>query len=264
MQDVKEYWDTRAREYATAPAATTNDVHLRELEIASLVTELRRLGVGPRSRVLDVGCGNGYSTLRVAEALPGVRFAGVDFSEQMIESANRLLASRPDLADRVSFSVGDATDLSGAPKDVDAVITDRCLINLETLERQALAIRRIAERLRPGGHYVAIENFVEGHDEMNRLREAVGLAAIPVRWHNRFFTEQEFCRAAGPWFEAPRFWEFSSSYYFATRVIYAAMCRMRGEEPDYDHEIHRLAVRIPPAGAMSPIRMATLTRRTAP
>jgi hypothetical protein len=55
--------------------------------------------------------------------------------------------------------------------------------------------------------------------------------------------------------------DFSSSYYFATRVIYSKMCQMRSEKPDYDHDIHRLAIDLPDAGCFSPIRVAVLRKK---
>ena len=69
-----------------------------------------------------------------------------------------------------------------------------------------------------------------------------------MRWHNLYFREAEFAAPAAPFFDEITFKDFSSSYYFATRVIYSGMCKMRGEEPDYEHEIHQLAVTLPWTG----------------
>lgn len=262
---IKQYWDERAAAFITDPAATTDDVFLRELEIATLVKTLRRLGPAPGACVLDVGCGNGYSTVHVARAMPELIFLGVDFSERMIMAAERLRIASPDVSDRVTFKVANVLELRGAigEQAFPFVTTDRCLINLDTHEKQALALAEIAACTLPGGHYIAIENFAEGQLAMNEARRAVGLDDIPVRWHNLYFTESEFRRVAERFFESIEFDDFASSYYFATRVVYAGMCKMRGETPDYRHEIHRLAVRLPEAGRFSPIRMSVMRRRRA-
>lgn len=259
---IKDYWETRAKENDNSPRATTNDVYLRRLEISTLVETITELALPEDSTVLDVGCGDGYTTLHVAAQLPQLRFLGVDYSENMIHTAQQA-AAQPDLAARIEFKVGDATNLKAACADQTfaVVTTDRCLINLSSLENQAKAIAEIAEHTRPGGYYLAIENFVEGQDNMNAQRQAVGLPDIPIRWHNFFFKEAEFLAAAEPFFELVRFKDFSSSYYYATRVIYSAMCQMRGEQPDYEHEIHQLAIKLPWAGQYSPIRMAVLQRK---
>jgi SAM-dependent methyltransferase len=262
-EQIKEYWEGRAKSYGGAPAATTEDTFLRELEIATLIRTLRELDVPQTARVLDVGCGDGYSTIRIAEALPKMSFLGIDYSEGMMSLAGRRLAACPELTNRVSFMVGDVEELEAVCAGVTygAVISDRCLINLDSLENQFRAIAQIAKCTAGGGFYIAIENFIEGHENMNAARREVGLPPIPVRWHNLYFREYEFVRATSPFFRDITFSDFSSSYYFATRVIYSAMCQMRGETPDYNHEIHRLSVRLPPFGEFSPIRMAVLRRK---
>jgi len=64
-----------------------------------------------------------------------------------------------------------------------------------------------------------------------------------------------------PFFDIVEVKDFSSTYYFATRVIYSKMCQMRMEEPDYHHEIHQLAVQLPWTGKFSPIRMVVMRRK---
>jgi SAM-dependent methyltransferase len=259
---IREYWQDRASQNEDSQAATTNDVYLRELEIATIVATVKSLA-GQPSSLLDVGCGDGYSTLAVAKALTGVAVRGMDYSSRMIEIARDRLARESESTRRVRFEVGDALDLVATlvSETFDVVLTDRCLINLPTLELQARAVEEIAAHVRPQGHYLAIENFADGQQNLNDARATVGLPPIPIRWHHRFFTSEEFLRATRDAFDIIETKDFSSAYYFATRVIYSAMCKMRGEEPDYNHDIHRLAVHLPRTGQFSPIRMVVLQKR---
>jgi ubiquinone/menaquinone biosynthesis C-methylase UbiE len=259
---IRAYWDKRAEEAADSPKATTEDIWLRELEIGAIADTLAGLEMAGSGRLIDIGCGDGYSTVRIAERLPGLAVLGVDFSGGMIENARRRLESKPELRDRMSFIRGDVSDLGSVCGDTyfDFALTDRCLINLDSYERQSDAISRIARSVKPGGYYVSVENFDEGHKNMNVARNALKLSEIPIRWHNLYFSESGFISAAEKHFEEIRFKDFSSSYYFATRVIYSAMCLMRGEEIDYNHEIHQLAVRLPWVGQFSPVRMAVLRK----
>jgi ubiquinone/menaquinone biosynthesis C-methylase UbiE len=261
---IRQYWEDRAKAYGSLPAATTDDVYLRESEIRTVIQTLCGLDVPTNSSVLDVGCGDGYSTLRVAQRFPGFSFLGVDYSQGMIENAQRRLKTEPELGGRVSFIKGDVLRLSELCGDeaYDVVLTDRCLINLDSVDDQSEAIAQIGTRTKPGGFYVAIENFIEGHENMNKARSAVGVPEIPVRWHNLYFHEREFVQSVERFFAIVALVDFASSYYFATRVIYSAMCQMRGEKPDYQHDIHKLAVDLPPFGQFSPIRMAVLRRKT--
>ncbi len=125
-------------------------------------------------------------------------------------------------------------------------MTDRCLINLTEPSDQELALAEIAAITRPGGYYLAIENFVEGHDKDQSCPRAIGLPQIPIRWHNKFFTHDEFLNSIAPHFDLVRSENFASAYYYATRVIYAKLCQDRGEHPDYLHDIHQFAVDLAP------------------
>ena len=260
-EKIRQYWEERAREYAASPGATTDDIYLRELEILTIIQTLHGINM-LSGTVLDVGCGDGHSTLAVAKALPNLSFLGVDYSEGMINLAQQKLCDFHQLKARVSFVVGDVTDLGQICGDssYDLILSDRCLINLESAPIQAHAIHEIAKHTKEGGYYIAIENFIEGHENMNRARYSVGLREIPVRWHNLYFSEKEFIGTVQNFFNILEFKDFSSSYYFATRVIYSKMCQMRGENPDYQHEIHQLAIHLPWFGQFSPIRMVVIQR----
>ena len=100
--------------------------------------------LAPRAgeRILDLGCGPGQLTSRIAES--GATVVGMDASAGMVEQAR---ANYPDLA----FRVGDAREFTvDAP--FDAVFSNAVLHWV--IEAEA-AVRRIAAVLRPGGRFVA-------------------------------------------------------------------------------------------------------------
>jgi cyclopropane fatty-acyl-phospholipid synthase-like methyltransferase len=61
------------------------------------------------TRVADVGCGHGASTIIMAQAYPNSRFVGFDFRGPSVERARRA-AERAGLADRATFETGGVTD----------------------------------------------------------------------------------------------------------------------------------------------------------
>jgi SAM-dependent methyltransferase len=265
IANIRHYWNERATQHADNPGATTDDIHLRELEVRTLHRALHGLCLPHGSRVLDAGCGDGFTTVRLAAACPNLSFVGFDYAPAMVANAQQRIQRQPSLARRVKVHVDDVTVVS--PQTLggtcDAAITCRCLINLPDVDWQRVAFERLAGCLKSGAVYLAIENFHEGQNDLNDARAAVGLPAIPLRWHNRFFTEQEFIELSREWFTLNEFVDFANAYYFATRVVYSRMCQMRGEPPDYDHDIHRLAVDLLPLplGRFSPVRLAILKRR---
>jgi ubiquinone/menaquinone biosynthesis C-methylase UbiE len=254
MNEIKNYWDERAREQRGTLTATTNDVYLRQLEASVMTRELACEPSG--STILDVGCGDGQTTLALANALPQLAFHGIDFSPEMIVSAEASLAAQPQLQGRVSFSVGSVIELDQAVSGkYQAIVTNRCLINLTQREQQYAALRQIAAHLQDGGLYLATENFSGGQVALNRLRVQCGLPEISVRWHNLYFDEAECLAEAERLFHTVELVNFSSMYYLITRVVYSALCKLDEREPDYMHPINKIATELPQMGDFSPIKL---------
>ena len=65
------------------------------------------------AKVADIGCGHGHSAVLMAEAFPNSTFVGIDPHEESIAAAIENAAAAG-VSDRVSFSVGTATDYAGA------------------------------------------------------------------------------------------------------------------------------------------------------
>ena len=68
-----------------------------------------RLRSEPPARVVDVGCGTGWSTIAIALAYPETEVVGIDLDESSIAAAVAN-ALELDLADQIQFMVRDATD----------------------------------------------------------------------------------------------------------------------------------------------------------
>ena len=98
--------------------------------------QLRAAGV---RRVLDVGCGTGIFSTRMADEL-GAEVIGVDFSEQMLEQASRRSTA-------VDWTRGDATRLPVADASVDAVV---CTEAFHWFDQEA-ALGEFARVSRDGG-----------------------------------------------------------------------------------------------------------------
>lgn len=105
---------------------------------------LRGAGLAPGMRVLDLGSGAGNVSRLVAEIVgPSGSVLGVDAAPEAVERAR---AHTP--AANVEFQVADVQTLEGVPRGFDAV-TGRLI--LLYLADPVAALRRAAERLRPGG-----------------------------------------------------------------------------------------------------------------
>jgi demethylmenaquinone methyltransferase/2-methoxy-6-polyprenyl-1,4-benzoquinol methylase len=99
----------------------------------------------PGARVLDACCGTG--DLAIASAREGAVVTGLDFSEAMLDRAQRK-------APELEWVRGDALDLPFADGTFDGATVGFGVRNVEDLERGLRELRRV---LRPGGRLGILE-----------------------------------------------------------------------------------------------------------
>jgi len=117
-----------------------DDKHSFVWKLAAGVVEL--LDAKPSERVLDLGCGTGHLTAKIAEA--GASVVGVDRSPEMIRQARLKYPS-------LQFEVMDARDIS-LDGTFDAVFSNA---TLHWVKEPVRVIAGIKKLLRPGGRFVA-------------------------------------------------------------------------------------------------------------
>lgn len=146
---------------------------------------LNLLDIPPGASVLDLGCGNGVLTRRLADM--GYRVIGLDDSSEMLEIAAR---TYPDLC----FMHGDATDFS-LPEPVDAVFSNAVF---HWIDDQDALLERIALALRPNGQLVC-EFGGRGCVESVHasLEKSFAVARIVLSAHILFSDYRRICSPTG-------------------------------------------------------------------
>jgi len=237
FEEVRNFWNSRG---GLGQMAGSRDVIAKEIEIATIAGYVR-----DGMRVLEVGCGNGLTAIEFSRRFK-IELTAMDYAEEMIGAA-RSLAKGVEIKGSLEFAVGDVQSLA-IDRQFDLVYTERVLINLPDWGAQRLAIDRITKCLAPGGVYVMCENSLDGLDGINALRQQVQLPKIDPPWHNRYFRDSELAGLSIPGVKLEKIDYYSSTYYFLSRVVNAALAAKQGKEPDYDAEINQLALRLPAFG----------------
>jgi SAM-dependent methyltransferase len=101
-----------------------------------------RLQAAPPARVVDIGCGYGWSSIGIARGYPRVQVDGFDLDEPSIERA-RENARQYGVADRVRFHVRDAGDPALAGQ-YDLVTAFECLHDMSNPVEALRTMRRLA------------------------------------------------------------------------------------------------------------------------
>jgi ubiquinone/menaquinone biosynthesis C-methylase UbiE len=104
-----------------------------------------RYGLSGGLRILDLGCGTGEITRRLADRYPQAQLVGVDILESNLEIAGR--ASQA-FADRIHYAVGDAFALQLPDRHFDLVV---CRHMSQAVPDFALVLDEIGRVLKTGG-----------------------------------------------------------------------------------------------------------------
>jgi cyclopropane fatty-acyl-phospholipid synthase-like methyltransferase len=145
------------------------DISLDDAGVRYLDRQLELAGFGTRgtpgassfARILDVGCGWGFTLRHLADRFPRCRsLDGVNISRAQLDHCARYLAGHG-LADRTNLYQCNARDLALLPdEDVPYdLVTIRGAISHFPYAVYEAAVRALAERVRPGGTVVISENL---------------------------------------------------------------------------------------------------------
>ncbi len=130
--------------------------------------------------VLDVGCGDGHLTARIAERLPKGSIVGVDASPDMVAFATRtFVTSAAPTPDNLSFKVADARAL-GYSDAFDLIVSFNAL---HWVPEQAQALGAMTAALHPAGRMM-LRLVVKGeHTSLETVAEEVRHEA---QWRSYF------------------------------------------------------------------------------
>jgi ubiquinone/menaquinone biosynthesis C-methylase UbiE len=264
VQHVLSHYKEEAAKHGASKASTMWDNTTRQRELDAIVQLIRHVSGGQvaQQRVLEIGAGNGVLLAHLNDVLPELSPVAVEFSPDMLAVAKQRQLPRATLLQ------GDVRSLPFEDNSFDIVVTERCVINLMDKHHQLEAFAQIARVLRPGGHYICIEAFTDGHQMMNQARDELGLPAIPQAHHNLWFDKGWFRESVAGAFEVvdlkvkPELPQenFMSSHYFVSRVLYPAVSK---REPLYNTAFVSFFGFLPPSGNFSPIQLFLLKRREA-
>lgn len=148
VSESRTIWDTNAEAWDARMSAGGG---WQSVLIAPTVEKM--LNIQPGERVLDLACGNGIFSRRLAEL--GATVIASDFSPKLIELAKQRTTEH---TDRISYSVADATNeaqllaLAGpAAQPFDAGVCNMAVMDMPEVEPLFRAVRQL---LKPNGRFV--------------------------------------------------------------------------------------------------------------
>jgi len=231
---VKHFWQSRAQDNVSESELTHRDIWQRWLEIEMIKGFLKK-----SDRVIDVGCGNGYTSKIIASLAHEI--VGIDYSEDMIKRAvvsDEVLGEETH-SENIIFAVCNVMELTTAKFGLfDVAISERCLINLGSWDDQKQAIANIAAVIKPEGRFLFIEGSQFGRNQLNQFRKSVGLEEMPPVWHNIDFNDSDLLNYLNGYFVLEHRLHFGV-YDFISRILHPLI--VEPEQPRYDSKINKIA-----------------------
>lgn len=117
----------------------------------------------PGMDVVDLGCGTGELTRKLADMLPDARVLGIDSSPEMLERAAAFAGTR------VRFECRSIEEQTGSGQKWDLVFSNAAL---QWVDRHETLFPALISDLRPGGQLL-VQMPAQHHNLTNRLLEAL-------------------------------------------------------------------------------------------
>ncbi|MEM1394193.1 MAG: class I SAM-dependent methyltransferase [Cyanobacteria bacterium P01_H01_bin.150] len=163
---TREAWNATAQIWDEKMGDDGNDFH-RYL-VRPAIEKLLQLK--PGQRILDIGCGNGLTTRRLASL--GAKITGIDFASEMINNARKRTSENKEL---IEYQVLDATDEAALLKlgenNFDAAVSAMALMDMAEIEPLFKALKKL---INPGGSFV----FAIMHPCFNSIHTILGAELI--------------------------------------------------------------------------------------
>jgi trans-aconitate methyltransferase len=156
-----ERWDAQQERY----------IPDREERFRVVIDVVRAATDGGPARVIDLGCGPGSLSRRLAEGLPEVEVVGVDADPLLLGLGRANTNPRVRLIEANLANPGWA-DATGLPGPWDAAVSSTALHWLEPADLSQL-YRTLAENMRPGGVFVNADHMGLGQPKLDTLADAV-------------------------------------------------------------------------------------------
>ena len=180
----------------------------------------------------------------VAKAFPELHIDGFDYVDAMAAGA-RELSGCAGVSDRTRIFTGNLLaidDIAGLGRDYDVVLSDRVVINLNSEELQGRGLRALAEKTKPGGLLLILENFIEAFERQNDGREMVGLPRRRPAEFNLFICAnhmEDWLKQIG--LRLLDVDEFGSLH---DLLLYVLLPATNGGKIDYDHPLVSLSAEL--------------------
>jgi len=249
------FWERRGSKLGSVEEYSGPDTHLYKKENKEIRRILKKLNP---EVVLDLGCGNGFSTSEICSGLEG-RVIGIDRNPEAIVNAQELTSSK----NNFQFIAASMENIPLDDNSIDTVYMKRSLCNLPSIKMQEDALNKCYRILKEDGTLLISDLIQEGYDKLTKIRRSLGLPKLRQPNHIRLPSEREITEMTQSKFELEEIRDVTSTYYFATRIVYPFLTKMLGgsqENLQFDSLLHKVSAALPSFGSIGANKLYLLRK----
>ena len=126
----------------------------------------------------------------------------------------------------------------------DYIISKRAIQNVLSKKLQLKAIDKIGNFLKKNGLMLLMESSSTAQSNLNRIRKRFNLHKIVPPWHNLFLDDEVIKKHSFKNVQFIKMENFASSFYFITRVIYAAYAKIKKKQTNFINPLNLIATMV--------------------
>lgn len=214
-------------------------------------------------KIMDVGCGNGYTLEVLSKEFPGHEFVGVEKTDELRE----LAVSRFETESSVHVIPGDLRDEDFAKgHKADILICQRVLINLLDPNDQNSALGNVINTVdSEQGSLLFVECFESSLTRLNTARQEFDLDKISPAYHNLYLADDFFDVESVKAHELKPYGfdiseNFLSTHFYITRVLHPMMTVGKAVKRNSEFVNFFSSALKPESGDYAPLKLVVLDR----
>ena len=239
MKELKKVWNKQYQ--STEKATALKDRNFFNLEV-KYIKKILLNEISKRKKksikILELGSGTGFLADSIVSELKktsiNCSYFGVDFSSVATKKAkSRKIPNSVFIkSDFIKFLKANNTKF-------DYIITQRSIMAIMNTQTQIQLLKLIKNSLTKGGKGMFSEVSIQAFKTIQKLRATLEIEPIEKVWHSLYLDEKILYDI----FPKTKKIDFSSTYWFITRVIYPYF-----EKPKHNTKLHDFAASIPQKG----------------
>ncbi|WP_440613444.1 class I SAM-dependent methyltransferase [Candidatus Pelagibacter sp. HIMB1748] len=209
---IKDHYDKVALLHKKSSSSTMQDIKIRSLETDFILSELNKLKK-KRIKILDVGCGNGYSLSIISKKFKKFDLYGYEQNLSLLKIASDRLKNKAKIFHK------DIRRIDKISEKFDLIICQRVIINILNSKDQKKALKNLICLVKKNGVLLFIETFKSSIKSLNKIRKTFKLKPIRHAYHNKPLNDKFFKNKKLREFYIDKNQELSSHYLIA-RVLH--------------------------------------------